>query len=428
MGNLLKLALLLLLFPAMGEANQIKVISPKSLKRIYDAVIVSADKSPFHGKKIDKFRLFSCKNGKFLPIPFQIDEKENGTYLLPQGPHPNPGDGIYNNEDELVFMASDSGDKCKVGKGWHEIELIDPVDGGKGWVYLKFDPSMPLSDKSYVKYDPEEKLIQTDFYFLQFNKTHPIFFDKLGISKKYGGSGENIIDRMKIRFSASLIGGFISIHKNEEDFETKLIAYHLGKVRLVRLTKNWQTLFWKIPSPAADIITIFYKRSFEFPVVVDLPFDVGMFLRKTYFRVSTDMRRVAGRRLFYNSNNTEPVEINGHSGNGEKFLNISNFSWMANAGTGDYPAGWFNRVIWNAPGNPNIDINLYYMDDISHSDPPEAEKGEYGDLGYLIKGLESVKKGKIFIKSVMYGFEKFSLEDVASFINVIEKPLIVEIK
>ncbi len=404
-----------------------EVLQHKTLKRVIDPVVVSATDIPFAAAKIKLIRVFSCNKGKVVPIPFQVDEKKDGKYILPEGPYPQKGDGLFNDEDELVFMAEDTGDRCDRGDGWYELEVGDPVDGGKGWVYVKIDPSLPLSDKKYIEYLPEKHRIETTRYFLQFNTEHPIFFDILGIKKEAGGSGKNNIDRMKIRFSAKLIGGFITINKTEEDFETKLISYHAGPVRVVRLTKNWQTLFWKIPSPAAEIVTIFYRDSFEFPVIVDLPFDVGMFLRKVSFRVSVDMLSSAGKRIFYNSNNTSPVEVDGYASKKSTSLDPSNFSWMANAGTGEMPAGWFNRIIWSAPGNPSIDVNLYFKDDLSHSDPPEGEPGEHCDIGYTIKGLESVKKGKIFIKSIMYWFPRFSIEEVRKYMDILDNHLSVKI-
>ena len=420
---MLKLVLLLLLFSDKGRNLHVKTIEPKTLTREIDPVIIPAQATDFQGHPIDNFRLFSCNNGELIPIPFQIDERKENKYLLPQGPKPDPGDGIYNDQDELVFMAADSGDRCRLKDGnWTELELVDPADNSKGWVYLTFDKELPLSEKSYVSFDPDKKLITTTRYFLKFNMEHPIFFDQLGIKKSAGGTGKNTIDRMKIRFSARLVGGFISINKTEEDFETKLLAYHAGPVRVIRLTRNWQTLFWKIPTPAADIVTIFYDSSFEFPVVVDLPFDVGLFLKKTSFRVSIDMRKEAGTRLFYNSNNTSPVVIDGEASKKYK-IDTSPFSWMANAGTGETPAGWFNRIFWSAPGNPGINIRLYFKDDISTPDPPENERGEYGDLGYEITGLETVKKGKIFIKSVMYWFPSFTMDNLKKFLNINDRPI-----
>ena len=424
---MLKLVVLLLF--STGQVNSFKVIEHRTLKRDIEHIIITPSGTPLAGSKISDFRLFACSDGKLIPIPFQVDERKNNRYLLPDGPEGERGNGIFDDQDELVFMVKDTGDRCRIdaeGK-WLEIEVIDPVDGGRGWVYLTFNKDLPLSEERYVWYYPEEDSVATGKYFLQFNREHPIFFDTLGIKEEAGGSGKNMIDRLKIRFYARLTGGFISIHKNEEDFRTKLLAYHAGKVRLIRLTRNWQTLFWKIPTPAADIFTIFYDNSFEFPVVVDLPFDVGLFLKSTDFRVSIDMRKEAGRRLFYNSRNTVPVEINGVPSPEKEKLDRGPFEWMVNAGVDPFPAGWFNVLEWSAPGNPEIGIRLYFEDDVNKKDPPENQPGEYGDLGYSIVGLEHVKKGKILIRSVMYWFEKFKPGDEKRFINVDKAPLRVRV-
>ena len=53
-----------------------------------------------------------------------------------------------------------------------------------------------------------------------------------------------------------------------------VVAWIDGPIRVVRRTKNRQTLFWKIPTPSATLDNIYYANAFEFPTRVDLPFDV----------------------------------------------------------------------------------------------------------------------------------------------------------
>ena len=100
---------------------------------------------------------------------------------------------------------------------------------------------------------------------------------------------------------------------------------------------------------------------------------------------------------------------------------------MANIGTGKYHAGWVNRIVWSAPGNSSIKIKLYYNDNSDEKDPPEYVPGHYGDLGYTIDGLDQVKKGKIFIRSIMYWTNDFSLNGVENYLNVLDRPLKVSV-
>jgi len=141
------------------------------------------------GAELSRLRVLSSRNGKLAPIPFQIDQKnaENDWVwsAIPEAPrgfndetslpaasrkdlvHDDqdpPGKDIFDTNDVVVFLVKDAGDRDREAvlhlgaKRLVELEIADPVDQGKGWVYLAwFESDAPaLSDIRYVRYEPAD--------------------------------------------------------------------------------------------------------------------------------------------------------------------------------------------------------------------------------------------------------------------------------
>jgi hypothetical protein len=71
---------------------------------------------------------------------------EEGDFVFPHGKQSDKklGNGVLDPRDVVLFMAKDTGDRVsetlwpeRAAKGV-EIQLIDPVDQGRSWVYVFF--------------------------------------------------------------------------------------------------------------------------------------------------------------------------------------------------------------------------------------------------------------------------------------------------
>lgn len=118
----------------------------KTLRRPEEPVVVLGASLPrLKGVHKDRLRLYAVREGRLAPIPFQLDERTpEGNYCWTEGPDPvkDVDEGRVDDDDELVFMASDAGDRAPAdlaapaGAGVREeIELADPRTGEHGWVY-----------------------------------------------------------------------------------------------------------------------------------------------------------------------------------------------------------------------------------------------------------------------------------------------------
>src|SRR5690349_4831174 len=101
---------------ALYGTSSAETVKAKTLTRTEDWVTVTGAQLPrLKGKHKDRIRLYAQKNGALQPIAFQIDEKNaEGNYCFSEGPQDlivkDADGGLVDDNDELVFMAKDSGD------------------------------------------------------------------------------------------------------------------------------------------------------------------------------------------------------------------------------------------------------------------------------------------------------------------------------
>ncbi|MHA1270171.1 MAG: hypothetical protein ACTSPY_10330 [Candidatus Helarchaeota archaeon] len=137
-----------------------------------------------------------------------------------QTPWWNPQiDGFIDWDDEIAFYTY-NGRQVPGYIWWNytyfphrfELEIIDPVDGGRSWMYIYYNNdsnfnfytnssaknlgapkyTTPISD--YVSWDPSSLTISTDVYQLSIKESNPSLIDKLKITKS-GSDSQTILDQ-----------------------------------------------------------------------------------------------------------------------------------------------------------------------------------------------------------------------------------------
>jgi hypothetical protein len=414
----------------------------RTLTRDSDPVIVKGDMAEtLAGRRIGQLGVFALQGGRFLPIPFQIDEKTNkGDFVFPNGKEKNPqdGDGLFNGLDELVVMARDLGGRAEdlspYMSGYEsafELAVTDPQDQGQGFAYiLVFAGDPPRgAELDYVTIDPATSRIQALYYTLGFSPSAPMAMNELRVTTAGGGDGVDYCDRLKARLHCQIAG--VDIDKNEEDFTNVMTAWIDGPVRVVRRTRSQLLLFWNIPSPSAKLDNIYYYNSFSFPTEVHLPIDMGFIVKDAHFRVSVDSPRLAGERRYRNSLYPEGVIQDGKMSPEEKTLAEDRrpFAWSSTGTVGpdgkDHGA-WFNRLLVEGD-NPEWKPRVFYIDDETHLDAPDEEPGSFGNGGYQIDGLSSLAAGAYRLNSIMYATPVFEPAMANQFLRILDAPLRMEV-
>ncbi len=424
------LVLCLLSILALAVVSVTAAGGQKSLQRSEDQIIVAGRTLPAAmGWPIAQVRAFRFAQGQAVPIPFQIDEKlKNGKYALTAGNDRQADDGVFDDNDELVFMASDTGDQGAKSAlpnqptAVAELTISDPADGGKAWVYLaRYETNPPpLSTGDYVVYDNTRTFIDTLRYQMGFHQQALLSIGHLSVKPAGGGDNTDIVDRLKVRFSATTLGGMVKIEKNENEFVSRTLGWIDGPVRIVRATAN-QMMLWKIKTPSAYLYNIYYVNSFEFPTEVNLPFNPAAVMSDIHFRVTSDGICGQKGKLFYNSNNLAGMVIDGAMSDAENKLNLDPYKWSAVTGPNNSYA-WINRLVYDAAATPAVP-KLYYRDDRTSLDNPEDDPGQCGEVGYSLINLEKVKKGKLRLLSIMYNAPQFTLNKVNRYMQILDRPL-----
>jgi len=377
--------------------------------------------------EIARTRAFAFRNGAAVAIPFQIDErKKNGDYVLPFGGSGGRDDEIAGGidaNDELIFMVRDAGDRggkdrLPGGAGRVvEMTLTDPVTGGRGWVYFALYPGQApaLSPRDYVSYDNQTLTIDTERFIMRFHPKATLSIGDLIIKPEGGGSGRELVDRLKIRFTAQVMR--FDLVRDEENFLCTTVGWIDGPVRVVRHTIN-QVQLWKLKSPQALTDNVYYFNAFEFPTVIELPFRADLVVSNPKFRISTD-GLCNGTRTFYNSRNPQGVTIDGRMSQAEYDLDIRPYIWSAITDLNG-KAAWLNRLIYDEKATP-VQPYLYYNDDAAVSDAPEDEAGECGDVGYTLENLGQLAKEKMYLKSILYCVPDYRPGREREYLNILDR-------
>lgn len=405
------------------------VLEEKTLERVLDPVVIEGKHlKNLLGAPISKLGLFAQRQGQLAPVPFQVDKRRGDDYLLPSGPEGLPEKDEVEAEDELVFLARDTGgqvtdDLFPPGVQDHiEIEIRDPLKISRGWVYLLLFEGTPIrSEADLVRYDPGTETIEAEKYRLQFASYAPMVFDYLTARLPEGGYGENFLDRLKIRFRAKPAFFPKVIDKSEEQFKSRVMAYKDGPVRLIRKTESSLTFFQVFESPKAISYQEFYGHIVSVPLVIDLPFNVGDIFSWAKITLTTEMRS-GGRGVYYNEHNLEGVEIDGVTSDAEANLDPSPFRWaVMKSLMPESPGAMFNLNVLPDyfPDRPL----LYYKDDVHLPDPPENDPGQWGNIGYTIENFHWLKEGKHKLASILYVLDDFAPGDEKEVLNVYDAPV-----
>ncbi len=410
----------------------------QTLTRQDDFIVINGkDLCDMQGKAIAKIRVFAFNNNEFHPIPYQIDERDkDNNLILQQGEDAGQDDdnNLLDANDELVIMARDMGDRGDPTGAYNvphkEIEITDPLSNKKAWAYVMFFDSEPPkpSDRDYVNIaflkDGREN-INAWYYKLSYPNNH-VFFDQRIVTPAGGGTGVDLLDRLKIRGGVKLkwfLGGF-TIERNENDFITRTVGYIDGPVRVVRRTANKiRVLANLIYSPEIIVDGVYYYSSFFMPSNLNVPVSPRKFLDNVYMLQTQEQNENSEGMIFYNSNNSNGVVLDGKMSYKEKNLDRSDFEWAVFAGKQ-------GKFLYSSILDEKLPVKkcLYYIDDVKKMNPPEDEPGEYGNNGYDLKGLMEVQKGNYKID--MWGFvmPEYTPGMEKKYLDIIYHPIRIGIK
>ena len=253
---------------------------------------------------INTYRLFRTgNNGMAEPIPFQIDEiNEWGDYVLDQGGDitKNTGNGIFDLQDELVFMGDDVGPSTpptawpdgQVPAIVYELRMkFQKPDGAKpqvfqqeGAVYIAVyfrKPPKPSTKAPYVVFDTARGEVVTTRYRYEFDKKNYLVVNGVDMLRRpMPGSppSSTPVDRVPLINTSTFymkadLKYFVTVAANHRSVDSKIEAFKQGPVRsIVRVSFFYSFLKLKFELGMYTEVS-FFPNSVVLPAILYNPLD-----------------------------------------------------------------------------------------------------------------------------------------------------------
>ena len=423
------LSSLLALSATMLSLNATLCAQTKTITRQSDPVIVKGGHlRAMEGATVSHCALYSLRDGRVAPIPFQIDERDSSGALsltAPDGKALNADDAKWDANDELVFMSRDCGDRAERSafpKDWRvvaEISCTDPVNNSTGWVYCVLLPEpVGRGPGRYVSYDLSRDYVNADCYEIGYAPgAMKSYFSTLILKDGPQGRSANILDRFKFRVTINLFFSLITVRRTEDEMRSVLVGYKDGPIRAVRRCNNSLYIKFGIRSPTSVIDNYYYRDSIEWPTLISLPFNVSTIASEAFLLSGCDWNPSATGMHYFNSCNPSPVLVDGVMSEEEKKLDKSPYLWSGLSG----PQGSMLSRLWLSPSLV-MGKELLYIDDKTIADPPEDCTGHWGYNGWSFN-ITTVPSGTHTFISYFYFPENYKPGDEKAFLEILDHPL-----
>ncbi len=419
----------------------------KGISRIIDPITLTGkDLSRLLGRPIKSLRMVSLKHDEIIPIPFQIDEKDqDGNYIFrTSDPQLEDSDhGLMDENDEISFMAMDLGKSLPAGAEIRKdlitaIEVTDPVDRGRGWCYITTEEIVPqTSSIDYVSYDPQEDLIRTRNFRIGFSPEAPISYRDTTITPEGGGNNTRINERVLTRISTRFLRVF-HVSRSEEDFRSACKGYIDGQIRIIKRVGNSMRQVFGKYGPEVVVNYTFYHSNWIMPNIIDLPVDVGKFVSSLSLRGGTDWTHEAQGMTFYTKYIPPGIAvIDGHMTEEEKNMDLRldiEHIWHLYTGalTGAGQGSLLYRILMDDYLQKTLQVRTNYYDkfnDPDHEEDPVSEDNykRFFEGSYQWTGMEKLPKGRYYLTSHAFIMPDYSNPgDEQKYMDILDKPLQVQ--
>ena len=355
------------------------------------------------------------------PVVLQIDERDaDYRWALDQGPAPvsDTPPGILDDNDVLFFRARDAGSDrpapavLRPHRRSARLEIEDPLDGRTGLLHLIETSALAIEPaEPHVTYDPHRDRMRgrrVEFGFTSGVPQTLVLHD--GTT-----TGPDLLDRIKVRASASLLWGWLRFSRDESDLSTEVTGWRTGPLRATRHQYQRVRLGWGIRSPRFSTYTFFYPDFAELPVSLRLAHRPAALFGDIRIDVLLDFIDLRGWSLLLPGRPPLPIgdgilpRLDGESGD-----------WFALRG----PTATLLQVFDVSPSLASTRRSVLYREGATPH-PPEDVPGEHPAIGYRIENWQDVDAGSHHLRARAYALDPAI--DVESFVAGLRHPLMVRV-
>ena len=337
---------------------------------VYGVEIPGERLTAVHDEPIDNVSVWSVREGKMVPIPFQIEATDEDGWAYLEGVSDNAAGPLeeVDDSDRLVFMYRDTGTKqaaegMQPGAGRIVQELAFEFQGKRRYAYVVTGAS-ERDPADYVRYDGETGTADTTFYTFKQRPDHILIFEDFRAHA--GPTPEHrVLDAVLLDLSTNVFTTWsprvaIGIH----DLQVEMLGVKHGPVRDVVLARL-NVLIPGIGIPVFRVRTDFtvWDQGISLPVKLNVP--AGWILTRALveplINIGLDMNDLKGGRFSAAVNPTgEFGRIDGQVNDIEKEIGIQvpegNWLWL------DSNRGWNVLMMVNIPPDWPIEARLLYED------------------------------------------------------------------
>jgi hypothetical protein len=424
--------------PPVPEAGE----GGKLLQRVPDPVFITGDTLPeeFLGAEIRRLRLYSRRDGNLVPIRFQVDERTGeGDWIFPFGKRNNASrsNGRLDPQDVILFMARDAGPEAKEPWGLPGaprvlgVELQDPVDAGRGWVYLAcYDETGPppvCALPDYVQYDAENEIIASACtraeYLITGDGLHTTFYLHHSTPPGAGGTGQNLVDRLKFRVQMRFFFDMLPLSLQEERLGSDRVAYIQGPIRNLRRFQQFVKLPFGIRAVKTYADVELYEGFSTVPISLQIPRGFQRVVSSSRIRYGTDYSPDVIGSFFRNSQEPEALIVDGRMSEAEKRFPSQQDTWRIFYG----PYGvLMTRTLFPPDLLEMVEIRQGWLDDLNTAMPVERFPGSIG-FAYTEINATRVRPGRYRLSLDFYFPPNYRPGDEQRFLQLRDHPLVIRI-
>lgn len=303
---------------------------PSIFPRSEDVVTVyGKDFKHLTGVSTSRLNLAVLHGGKVEAIPFQIDEKRNGSYVYdwvsPVGaklgiPDRDTDGGILDSDDEIAFMAWDLGEKASQKGQFNasnviELSVADPSSGKMAYAYVVVDSNLPRSKTSYVQLNIADPRYYVNAQRFQYSSQIKLgFFDALKLRNASGGWTPNLVrhngapGKLVTRIGLKIELDFYDLIKGD------MVARKAGPVRILwRCAGGADFGIIKIKAKGSTE-QVFYANRMDIPITLELPINFDTVLSSYEMRAALQLDPKSLPASYYNTANISGIRVDGSGG------------------------------------------------------------------------------------------------------------------
>ncbi|MBZ0252412.1 MAG: hypothetical protein K8I02_03645, partial [Candidatus Methylomirabilis sp.] len=277
----------------------------------------------------------------------------------------------------------------------------------------------------YVSYDHEAGRIRGRSYTMSFSPGEDtIYFRAVSIPPSAGGTGQNIVDRLKIRMHLKT-HLFFSLVFDEDDWDSSVRRWIDGPVRVVREVDNELSFLGVDVAPRVLVESTFYAEHHAAPTEIRQTVNIPSIAREAWLVSSVDLSEEAKGMRYYRARSPDQDPwrlIDGAPTEDERGLDPRRPPWHLVVG----PQG---AMIWRMDlPEPLAPITrLTFTDDESETDPPERVPGRIGEIGYRVD-LFPLERGAYRMWTYYMFPPAWSLGAEQDYQRMIDRPLEVSVR